>query len=170
MEKEIIPMPIGYVGEVHISYKRNGKVYESYKHNAGVAGLFKFVCKALAGFDVSKECPTFIDLRASTDNIAYSSILTSQIPLSGKTYYQEQGNNEWLYKAQATIPASHITVTIAEEVDTSFRLYLMTKIGQTVVDFAYLDLEQEELVNITPGTQALVEWILRFQNLNGTQS
>lgn len=168
MEKEFVSMPIGYVGEVHISFKRNGRVYESYKHNAGVAGLFKFVCKALAGKDVHEECPKLIDLKVSIGGGAYTSILSTPIQLSGGTYYQESG--DWLYKASATIPASSLTESIADLGDVPFRLYLSSKVGNTIIDFAHLQLEAADLENITPGTQALVEWVLRFQNLDGSQN
>lgn len=166
MGKEIIPMPIGYTGEVHISYMRNGRVYESYRHNAGVAGLFKFVCKALAGKDVHDECPKYIDVRGSADDVAYTSVLASEIPLSGGSYYQDGG--EWLYRATATIPASAITSPLDDF--EHYRIYLLSKVGQSVIDFAHLQLDADDLKNIAPGTQALVEWILRFQNLDGSQN
>jgi hypothetical protein len=167
MEKEFTPMPIGYSGEVHISYKRNGKVYESHRHNAGVAGLFKFVCKALAGANVSGEIPKYLDLEASLDGVSYSSILTSEVQLSGQSYYQENG--DWLYKASASIPAASLTISFDDETYSYFRLCLMAKVGQSKIVFAHVEPDEADLRNITPGTQALVEWVIRFQNLDGTQ-
>ena len=166
MNKEISPMFIGYKGEVKISYERNGKVYESHRHNAGLEGLFKFLCKSLAGKNVAGERPALIDLRGSNDGNVYTSVLSSAVALSGGMYYRD--GNEWLYRASATIPASSITVAI-DSMD-YYRIYLSSRVGQSVVDFAQLQLEQDDIKNITPGTQALVEWVLKFQNLDGSQN
>ena len=152
---------IGYEGNVELTFFRNGTKIVIKKKNAGVKNLFRILCRALAGYDISGEIPSFLDLRV-VNGSSTSSILNNKIALTGKSYRIE--SNDWVLKITGTIAYSDLMNPEISESST-YRLYLMN----TSADLAYLNVEATDLAGITEGTQMLVNWTLKFQNLNGSQ-
>lgn len=162
-----------YVGEVKIKFRRNGTDLVVKKKNAGLKNLFRIVCRGLAGYDISGERPMYLDLRYVVDENTTASCLKKRVPLTGTSYQlaRESGGDTtyWVLKLTGTIASSDLLSTPLSSAN-EYRLYLMNN-SETesnwlaVIKINYTD----ELENITAGTQALITWKLKFQNLDGSQ-
>lgn len=157
--------PLAYVGEVEITYKRGNISFTRKRHNAGAQELFRLIAKALTGQSIANECPAKLDLCAKVSG-QYVSCLSNPIPLSG-SYYDNSGS-EWVYHTSAAIPAASLMVQIADTPYTDFRLFLLSRKEDRRL--ASLIVDKDDLEQIVPGTQALVSWTLKFQNVSGTQN
>ena len=62
---ENIVTDLCYTGLVDLSITINGKKININNKNNGLPNLFRLISKALAGFDISKEKLSYIDLRYS---------------------------------------------------------------------------------------------------------
>ena len=149
-----------YEGLVDLSITINGKKTKINSKNNGLPDLFRIISKALAGNDVSNEKMSHIDLRYNTiEDETFISCLTNKQSLSQLTY--NLNNGSWITRAASTIPYSSFAISRFELLNAkSFRLYLMAK----DLDLAYVKINEEVLRNIIPGTQALVEWVLKISN------
>jgi hypothetical protein len=160
MEKEI-NTNLNYIGSVDLSLTINNKKIVINKHNSGLPDLFRLISKALAGYDITKEKIAYIDLRysKSDDPDIFNSCLTKKQSISQLSYLIENGC--WITKAASSIPyASLIVSPISALGAYSFRIYLMTK----SVDLAFIEIDEKDLLKLVPGTQALVEWVLKISN------
>lgn len=82
LQKSIIEEGIGYKGSVRIGYQdKNGKIIRIEKHNEGKLPLFTCLCRALAGYDITKQRPQFIMCYDAdpSDPEKYIKILTSKV-------------------------------------------------------------------------------------------
>lgn len=163
-----------YVGEVEIKLRRNGTDLIINKKNAGLKNLFRIVCRGLAGYSISNERPMYVDLRYVSDEEtgATTSCLKKKIPLTGTSYQlvkvSGSDNTYWVLKLTATIASSDIISSLNSAY--KYRLYLMNNSETESNWLAVIEIKyDEELSKITDGTQALITWKLRFQNLDGTQ-
>lgn len=160
MERKI-NTDLNYNGSVNLSLNINGNKIIINKHNNGLPDLFRIISKALAGYDVSKEKVSYIDLRYNTlsNPDAFNSCLTAKQSISQLTF--SLNNGSWVTRAASTIPySSLITAPISNLNAKEFRVYLMTK----DVDVAYINIDEQDLLKLVPGTQALVEWALKISN------
>lgn len=153
--------PMEYIGKVNLKFKIGNKVVDFTKNNKGLPALFRIISKALAGFNTMMDKPSYIDLRyiefeGSTE---WESCLSKNQSITQLSYTVENGS--WVTKAMATIPYSAISVPSIESLDAyAFRVYLLSESEE----LAYIDINKESIMEITPGTQALVEWVLRVSN------
>lgn len=160
MEKNI-DTNLNYKGSVNLSLNINGTKVIINKHNSGLPDLFRIISKALAGYDTSKEKPSYIDLRYSTsvEPDVFNTCLTSKQSISQLNF--SLNNGSWVTKASSTIPYSSLIVAPISNLSArEFRVYLMTK----DVDIAYIEVDSQDLLKLVPGTQALVEWTLKISN------
>lgn len=153
---------LNYIGEVSMVFERNGRPYEVVRHNAGLPKMFNIIARALTGKNVAEEIPAFLDLRYLNGS-TYVTCLRSPVVLTG-CYYENDITNGWVTKVTGTITFDNLDSPI---VDNTYKLYLMSKTGR--FDLATLEVDYDDLKNLTAGTQALITWTLRFQNLNGRQ-
>ncbi len=160
MEKEF-NTNLNYSGSVDLSLIINGKKIVINNHNNGLPDLFRLIAKALAGYDITKEKIAYIDLRynKSDDPETFNSCLTKKQSVSQLSYLIENGS--WITKAASSIPYSSLIVSPISSLNaTSFRIYLMTK----ATDLAFIEVDERDLLKLVPGTQALVEWVLKISN------
>ena len=162
MQKSNAITDLQYTGEVSVKFNINGKLVDIRNHNSGLPNLFRIIAKALAGYNTSQEKPNYIDLRYITaKSSTWQSCLSNKQSVSQLSYHLEKGN--WLTKAASTIPYSSLKITPISSLNaTAFRLYLMADES----DLAYISINENDIAEIVPGTQALVEWILKISNSN----
>ena len=159
MNNKVDTINIGYIGSVNLSINVNGKTLVINKKNKGLPELFRLITKALAGNDISKDKPSYIDLRFLNGYGEWESCLTRKQSISQLSYNLSDGS--WVTRASSTIPYSSLTTTPVSDIETeSFRVYLMNK----NTELAYIDVDPNDVYKITPGTQALVEWVLKLVN------
>lgn len=159
--KRDIKTDLSYKGSVNVSLNINGNKIVINKHNNGLPDLFRLISKALAGYNTSTEKISYIDLRYNTvdDPDNFVSCLTKKQSITQLTY--SLSNGSWVTNAASTIPyASLAVVPISYLNAKEFRIYLMTK----DVDIAYIGIDEQDLLKLVPGTQALVEWTLKISN------
>lgn len=150
---------VGYIGSVNISIPINGKTIKINRKNKGLPELFRLLVRALAGNNIAMDKPSYIDLRYLNGYGEWESCLTNRQSISQLSYNLSDGS--WIARATSTIPYSALSVTPISDLGVaSFRVYLMNK----TTDLAYIDVEANDVYKITPGTQALVEWILKIIN------
>lgn len=164
-----------YSGEVKFKYIINGKLFESTYKNAGLPYLMKMFAMAVTGNPLREaDIPCFLDLRKKSvdnGNVQWESILTQQLPLSGKTYSYatDQSPANWVAKFTAAINHSILKSDISEDDASDYRLYLYGDYDSLSEDnpyhdFAFLAVDAKDLAKIIPGTQAIVEWSVQIRN------
>lgn len=153
-------LDIGYIGNVNIKIPVNGKMMNIHRKNKGLSELFRIISKALAGNDISNDKPSYIDLRFLNDYGEWQSCLSRKQSIAQLSFNMQDGN--WVTRAASSIPYSALTITPISELGEGklFRLYLMSRND----DLAYIDISSDDVYSITPGTQALIEWILKLVN------
>ena len=150
-----------YNGIVALNLYINGNKITINNHNLGLPDLFRIISKALAGYDISQEKLAYVDLRYNKldDPENFISCLTNKQSLSQLSYLLDNGC--WVTKASSSIPNSALIVNPISSLNAySFRLYLLTK----SVDIAYIEVKESDLLKLIPGTQILVEWVLKISN------
>lgn len=160
---ENIVTDLCYTGLVDLSITINGKKININNKNNGLPNLFRLISKALAGFDISKEKLSYIDLRYSLkeNEGTYISCLTNIQSLSQLSFNLDNGS--WVTRATSTIPYSSLAFPRLDLLDNDvndYRIYLMTK----NYDVAFITIDKEVIYKILPGTQALIEWVLKISN------
>ena len=159
--KRDIKTDLSYKGSVNVSLNINGNKIVINKHNNGLPDLFRLISKALAGYNTSIEKISYIDLRYNTvsDPDNFVSCLTKKQSITQLTY--SLSNGSWVTNAASTIPYASLAVAPISYLNAKeFRIYLMTK----DVDIAYIGIDEQDLLKLVPGTQALVEWTLKISN------
>lgn len=158
--KRNIETDIKYSGDVKLSLSINGKTIQINKHNNGLPDLFRLISKSLAGYDISNEKPSYVDLRYMNSSGEWESCLSNKQSIAQLSYSLYNGS--WITRAASTIPYASLIITPISSLgdNVPFRLFLMNK----KTDLAYIDINCADVYKITPGTQALVEWILKIFN------
>ena len=152
---------LNYEGSVDLCLTINGEKLIINKHNNGLPDLFRLISKALAGYDITKERIAYISLRYNSmdDPQTFNSCLTKKQSISQLSYLIEKGS--WVTKAASSIPYASLIVSPISSLNAlTFRIYLMTK----SVDLAFIEVDEKDLLKLVPGTQALVEWVLKISN------
>lgn len=146
-----------YTGTVKISYKNQKQYIERITHNIGLEPLFRFWARALVGENVSGEIPSTIDLQ-KLENSSWTSVLNRPISISSLTYAIE--DNSWVNKITATLSydqfVDHSSIRSTDE----YRIVLQSSVS----NFATLDVSPSDLMRISKGTQAIIEWVLKITN------
>jgi hypothetical protein len=150
---------VGYIGNVNISIQMDGKIVNINKKNKGLPELFRLLVRAISGNNIAADKPSYIDLRYLNGYGEWESCLINRQSISQLSYNLSDGS--WIARASSTIPYSALSVAPISDLGlVPFRVYLMNK----TTDLAYIDVEAKDIYKITPGTQALVEWILKIIN------
>ena len=161
---------ISYQGLVDIKYLHNGQELVYHGHNEGLNAMFKYICKILTG-DIStavNESPTFLDARCeyySGEEVKRTSVLYSKLSISNPEYFFDTELTQWVTRFSIVISYNMIDSEKLKSIpeDAATYLYLVSNNG---VDFARLRLPDDgiKLSDIIPGTQALVQWTMLFEN------
>lgn len=155
-----------YQGTVNVKLNINGRIVELSDHNNGCPALRRSFCKFVTGnASVYNDTPQFLTIKVSTDNWATStSFLKSPISITGKEWQPDE-ESDYVAKFRCIVTNNDLSETIyADDSSRSFRLYLISGSGE---DMAYLDIDATKLSQITPGTQAIIEWSMRLYDYNG---
>ena len=160
-----------YEGQVKIKLKIKDKIVDIYdNHNAGLPGLSRMFAKCVVSATISiSDTPQYLDLRVSSsdDWSSSTSCLYNKISLSGKYYEFDAGENNWVGKLTGVISAVNLKNTVASGSTENYRLYLVSG-GSEEIQLAYLDMDTQTLSNLTPGTQAIIEWNMQLKNVSNT--
>lgn len=162
---------LSYRGDVKLKLIVGNKIIEVDRHNSGTLDLMKSICKYLTGNGVPQyETPQFLDLRrqSTSGDTDWDTYLTRQISVgtSGRSYEYDSTLSNWVAKFSFSLPYSALVDYIeADDTAYNYRLYLYAEDESgSIVDLAYLPITAQELSNITPGIQAIVEWQLQIKN------
>lgn len=167
---------LNYIGDVNVKIIAGDKVLTVEKHNAGLPLLKKIICKYLTGnYSGNYEVPQFLDLRYNAnpelpdDQKTWTSYLTTDISLTGKVYEYSSKYSNWIAKFNATINHNNLIGDITESDPGEFKLVLVSGYNsnepkESYQELAELPIEAYVLARITPGTQAIVEWVMQIKN------
>ena len=161
MNKELI----SYQGKVNLKYTVDGKEINFKTHNEGLNGLFKYICKTLAGdfTNLASEKPAFIDAICVYYDIEEPTVAKSEsclynpLTISNPNYTFDTDYKTWVAKFQGALSYSMIDFSVLERHPKGIiNLYLL---AQNKTKLARLSLEKSsiQLDQILPGTQALIE-------------
>ena len=151
-------MNLHYTGTVQIRYRYKKKVRKIINHNIGLPPLFRFWARALVGENVSGEIPCKLDLRESQNDISWVSILKNPIPITSLTYMNE--NDSWVNKITSTISYDQFIDHSLLNDNNRYKIVLSSQIA----DLAELEVPASDLLAISDGTQAIVDWTLKISN------
>lgn len=161
---------ISYSGDVTFRYMINGKVIDHRTHNSGMPELFKLICQALVGYNITSKIPRCIDLKweNSAEN-RWESVLTHKIYLTGRHYTESTENELPNVTLTATLVDSDISKEYTSKTsdEDSYELRLTDIDG---LDLARIKLNTGELEYIKKGAALIVDWKLIFDNTEDTKS
>lgn len=165
-----------YSGNVYTTIKIGNKIIELNNHNSGTVFLKKLFTKLITGnFEGAQDTPSFLDLRWY-DNATETWLpaLSSQIPLTSKTYAWNSDKNNWVAEFNAVIDHSNLIEDIESNSSKEYRLFLQSgydPLGgidplniEYYHDIASLDVLANDLSKIVPGTQAIISWQMQLLN------
>ena len=162
-----------YKGIVTLTFKsKSGKVLSSIRYNEALPLLSKIFAQALLGYEISSNIPTFLDLCIEESPNTYSSILTSPIILTGKSYSVD--NDNFYYVSVNAIITSSFLQAYSFNSENPYQCYLMLQ-DISNNNLCKLKLIDSENVNITTsnlrnyvgsGKNLVVNWKLKLCNSN----
>lgn len=159
---KLIQTNIVYTGSVNLSVKNKEKIIKSTYHNSGLSELFRLISKSISGNGLNlDECPQYIDLRYRVGiDPSWKTCLINKQSITQRDYFQENGF--WVSKFATNIPYSEFTIPPQNSAfkNASFRLYIESK----NTDLAFIDVDFDTINTIVPGSQAIVEWVMRLSN------
>ena len=156
---------LSYIGDVTVKLHVGDKVVELEKHNTGLPLLRKTLCKL----------PQFLDLQYNAnpslpdDAKIWVTYLSSQISLTGKVYEKNSNFDNWISRFTAIINHTDLLNDISESDPGEFRLVMLNGYNTNSPENSYQPLAQLPvdaymLARITPGTQAMIEWVMQIRN------
>lgn len=168
-------LTLGYIGSVNVHLNINGHKVDINTHNAGLPYLSRIFAKLITGnYEDQHDLPEYIDLRSyHQDDTAHEHpnlCLSSQLPISGKTYEYNSEVKNWIAKFTASITHDNLISEISEDSQDLYRIYLYSGYdpdnldGEYYHDIAYIDVQAKDLSKIIPGTQAIIEWSMQIVN------
>lgn len=169
-------LTLGYLGNVSVKLNINGNEINFQNHNAGLPYLSKIFSKIITGnYEGQFDLPEYVDLRSYLPNdTAFSEpklCLSSQLPISGKTYEYDSKIGNWVARFTAVISHEALVDEISEDSQDLYRIYLYSGYdksnldGEYYHDIAYINVQARDLAKIIPGTQAIIEWTMQIVNV-----
>lgn len=164
-------LKLGYTGEVNCKLKINNKIVEFSSHNKGESELFRIIAKALAGYNITAEKPSMIDIRKydpENDTVS-DSLLKQPAQLVGGAFRQETIDSvqQWVTVYNASIDRSLIS-------DASYYGDVCAVLMSPLSDLAYTQIENIDDANIIQkirgqnNVQALIEWKMYVNNASNS--
>lgn len=155
---------INYEGEVKITFVGKNKEKTINIKNNGTIRLQKAVSRALSGnYDREIDTPKTIVLLDSNDN----NVLNSTIYLSGSVYekYGSGTQEDPYYYANsytAVIGYGDLNAPISSGESSHALVLVGNQDGSNdTTDFAYIQIPDSDLSNITEGVQAIIVWTMK---------
>lgn len=167
---------LSYLGNVTVKIKINDKIIKLEDKNAGLPLLRKNICKYLTGnYGGTSEIPQFLDLMYNADpsldedHKTWVTYLSNQISLTGKVFEYSAKYDNWVAKFTAIINHNNLLNDVAENDPGEFKLVLLDGYKPNDPESSYqplaeLHIESYMLARITPGTQAIIEWVMQIKN------
>lgn len=167
---------LNYIGDVTVKLHIGDKIVELEKHNTGLPLLRKTLCKFLTGnYEGPHELPQFLDLQYNAnpslpeDAKIWVTYLSSRISLTGKVYEKNSKFDNWISRFTAIINHTDLLNDISESDPGEFRLVILNGYNSNSPENSYKPLAQLPvdaymLARITPGTQAMIEWVMQIRN------
>lgn len=164
---------LGYIGNVEVKLKINGKLYSVTNHNEGLNYLKYVFAVLLSGNDIGTAySPQFVDLRKEYD-VEGESVLTSYFnffsEITAKRYYAE--DEDWIAEFTAVISSEQLLQTVSPDDTSNYYLYLISGYDpdneiERQHDLARLKIDARTLALITPGITATLVWSVKLVNVN----
>lgn len=174
---------VGYVGEVTLTYKLNGKTIKVKKFNKGWSNLFRFIALCLTdNMDtLSSSRPQYLDIKCKKVNTTnWESCLFKRIPVTPSFTYEQDAEMDNYggvnYFSVFTTTISYGMLNLSQldrygsDPQDECALFLLSGDDYNVADgdasvrMAQLLLDLDSLKTIQAGTQILIEWVLKFYN------
>lgn len=151
-----------YEGKVSITLSRHGHKYPFSFHNEGTKFLFDSITKALAGYSVKDNLPSYIDIQEEVDDGVWGTCLKNAVPFTGVVYGDP---------AEATSSDGRLLLNALLTYDDKRPLLQIQKPRIVILDrrsnvlaFIRSDELKKLWEQITESTEALVEWTMIFKN------
>lgn len=177
MNKGIITNHISYKGIVNIRSIIDKQIVSTSMFNSGTKDLMNLLTKALAGYDISKQVPKFINIGYANTQPqgTYSFILNRNIPLTG-IVWGEAVDTQNIPQLDLDDSASSLmlscTITSQDKTISSFNgsklfLLLLSNDGKTVL--AKIEDTDDNVIKdtynrLTVGTDLIVDWYMIFNS------
>lgn len=159
---------VAYLGNVKIRLKIKDKIFEIINHNEGLPELSKSFAKFITGGLITVEdIPQYLDLRKYIDN-NWQSQLNTRISLSGKYFDYDESIGNWVARLTGVISANYLSNPISRDDTSTYRLYLLSG-SNPPAPLAFIEIGADTLSNLTPGTQAIIEWNMQLVNIETSE-
>lgn len=152
-----------YQGKVKVKLLFKDKFIEIENHNEGLDPFRYLFAKFLTNEKISlQEMPMYIDLRDSED----ISLLVNKAVINDRSFDEENNGTYKLYPVtfKSVIGYNNLQEPITNR-SSNYILYLCSGDNK---DLAKLNISGEILVNLGPGVEAIVEWIIYIKNEEST--
>lgn len=176
MNKGIITNHISYKGIVNMKSIIDKQIVSTCMFNSGTKDLMNLLTKALAGYDISKQVPKFINIGYGDTQPqgTYSFLLNRNIPLTGIVWGEAVDTSnipQWNDSASSlmlscTITSQDKTISSYNGVSKLF-LLLLSNDGKTVL--AKIEDTNDNIIRdtynkLTVGTDLMVDWYMIFNS------
>lgn len=175
MNNGIITNHISYKGIVNIKSTIDKQVVSTSMFNSGTKDLMNLLTKALAGYDISKQVPKFINIGYANTQPqgTYSFILNRNIPLTG-IVWGEAVDTQNIIQLDDSASSLMLSCTITSQDKTvslfdgsKLFLLLLSNDGKTVL--ARIEDTDDNVIRDTynkliVGTDLIVDWYMIFNS------
>lgn len=175
MNNGIITNHISYRGIVNMKSTIDKQIVSTSMFNSGTKDLMNLLTKALAGYDISKQVPKFINIGYANTQPqgTYSFILNRNIPLTGIVWGEavDTQNIIQLDDSASSLMLS-CTITSQDKTISSFNgsklfLLLLSNDGKTVlakIEDTVDNVIRDTYNKLTVGTDLIVDWYMIFNS------
>lgn len=151
--------------EMKINYK--GKVLTFEHHNEGTEYLKKVFARVLTGnYNQNQDTPQLLDLEYLAPDGNWISYLLNKIDLTSKKPYRY--GTQWYASFTATLTSADLSDYIQEGSGIRYRFVIttnkLTLYEDSTEAFAYVEVSDELLSKIVPGSQAIITWNMQIVN------
>lgn len=164
LKKVMLKPGVEYSGLVKMRlFSANGDLLRYEVHNEGKESLFKFVSKALCGYDTTLDAPNRLDIVKGSE-----SVISGGVGLSSKQYLpigDVIDGYSAIFRAYVS-NAMRSYVDLSGDITIQMCNYYTDPQTHTVTKsvFASVDADSSILTQMTPGSSLQIEWIMNFKN------
>lgn len=175
MNRGIIANHISYKGIVNMKSTIDKQIVSTSMLNSGTKDLMNLLTKALAGYDISKQVPKFINIGYANNQPqdTYTFILSRDVPLTGIVWGEAVDTQNIIQlDASASSLMLSCTITSQDKTISSFSggklfLLLLSNDGETVL--AKIEDTDDNVIRdtynkITVGTDLIIDWYMIFNS------
>lgn len=167
---------INYSGVVNIKLKTNDKIYNFGTCNTGLAYLWQTITMALAGLNIHKRLPKYLDLKyrvsQGEDPEIRTTLLYQKIPFTGISYGLIAGANDQqdcllLNAVISSYNLKEINIDNTEGLALEILSFEGQPMAEVVVDTGAEDtllIDLYKILRQNPNNDALIEWKIIIEN------